>query len=350
MKTRNSEQHIKIIGIDLAKSSFQIHAIAKNGHKITNKKMTRNKLKSYMINSPACLVAMEACGSAHYWARLFRSYGHKVKLIAPQFVKPFVKSNKNDAVDAEAICEAVQRPNMRFVAIKEVSQQDIQSLHRMRSLAISRRTAQVNQVRGLLLEYGVDIPKGRSHVREQLSGILETAENGLTDLFRALLSDLYEELVHLDKRIEEYEIKIKHISQVDEQARRLLTIPGIGPVVSTALIAAIGDINMFKNGRELAAWLGLVPRQSSTGGKPRLLGISKRGDSYLRALLIHGARSILQHSERKTDKTNCWINKLAQRRNKNIAAVAMANKIARTAFALLKHKQDYRLITESIAA
>jgi len=350
MKSRNSEHHIKIVGIDLAKSSFQIHAITKNGHKITNKKMTRNKLKSYMINLPACLVAMEACGSAHYWARLFHSYGHKVKLIAPQFVKPFVKSNKNDAVDAEAICEAVQRPNMRFVAIKEVSQQDIQSLHRMRSLAVSRRTAQVNQVRGLLLEYGIDIPKGRNHVREQLSGILENAENGLTNLFRALLSDLYEELVHLDKRIEKYEIKIKHISQVDEQARRLLTIPGIGPVVSTALIAAIGDINMFKNGRELAAWLGLVPRQSSTGGKPRLLGISKRGDSYLRALLIHGARSILQHAERKTDKTNCWINKLAQRRNKNIAAVAMANKIARTAFALLKHKQDYQLITESIAA
>jgi len=350
MKTITTEQHIKIIGIDLAKSSFQIHAVAKSGLKITNKKMTRNKLKSYMINLPACLVAMEACGSAHYWARLFRSYGHKVKLIAPQFVKPFVKSNKNDAVDAEAICEAVQRPNMRFVAIKEVTHQDIQSLHRMRSLAVSRRTAQVNQIRGLLLEYGIDIPRGRSHVREQLPCILENAENGLTYLFRELLSDLYEELVRLDERVGDYEKKIKKIAQADEQARRLLTIPGIGPVVSTALISAIGDINMFKNGRELAAWLGLVPRQSSTGGKPRLLGISKRGDSYLRALLIHGARSILQHAEKKTDRTNYWINKLAQRRNKNIAAVAMANKIARTAFALLKHKQDYQLTTVPFSA
>ena len=183
MKTCNPGQHIQIIGIDLAKSSFQIHAIAENGHKIINKKMTRNKLTSFMINLPVCLVAMEACSSAHYWARLFCSYGHKVKLIAPQFVKPFVKSNKNDAVDAEAICEAVQRPNMRFVAIKNVAQQDIQSLHRIRSLAVSRRTAQVNQIRGLLLEYGIDIPKGRSHVHEQLSGILENAENGLTDLF-----------------------------------------------------------------------------------------------------------------------------------------------------------------------
>jgi len=350
MKTRTTEQRIKIIGIDLAKSSFQIHAVAKNGIKISNKKMSRNKLKSYMSNLPVCLVAMEACGSAHYWARLFRSYGHKVKLIAPQFVKPFVKSNKNDAVDAEAICEAVQRPNMRFVAVKNIGQQDIQSLHRMRSLAVSRRTAQINQIRGLLLEYGIDIPKGRCHVREQLPCILENAENRLTDLFRTLLSDLYEELVHLDERIEEYEKKIKLIAQTNEQARRILTIPGIGPIVSTALIAAIGDINMFKNGRELAAWLGLVPRQSSTGGKPRLLGISKRGDSYLRALLIHGARSILQHAEKKTDRTNCWISRLAQRRNKNIAAVAMANKITRTAFALLKHKQDYRLSTAPVSA
>jgi transposase len=295
-----------------------------------------------MVNLPPCLVAMEACGSAHYWARLFRSYGHEVKIIAPQFVKPYVKSNKNDAADAEAICEAVQRPNMRFVAIKEIGQQDIQSIHRMRSLVIARRTAQVNQIRGLLLEYGIEVPVGRVNVNKHLPRILEDAENGLSDLFREELLELWQELLHLDTRVAHYDSKIKQLVQTDDRAKRLITIPGIGPQVATALVAAVGDVSVFKNGREMAAWLGLVPRQHSTGGKNMLLGISKRGDVYMRQLLIHGARSAMQRVEQKDDRTSRWATSLKERRHKNIAAVAMANKIVRIAFALLKKGAIYQ--------
>ena len=268
MKKCNEKQAIKVVGIDLGKTSFQLHGVDDRGHEQLTKKVTRKQLRATMERLPACLVGMEACASSHYWARLLRSYGHEVKLIAPQFVKPYVKSNKNDQADAEAICEAVQRPNMRFVSIKEVEQQDIQCLHRIRSQVVGNRTAQVNQIRGLLMEYGIDIPKGRTQVRKRLPLILEDAENGLTIRFRALLSGLYDELVHLDDRVAELNQEIDLLAQNDERARRLLSIPGIGPMCATALMAAIGDIHTFKNGRELAAWLGLVPRQCSTGGKP----------------------------------------------------------------------------------
>ncbi len=349
MRKCNEKQAIKVVGIDLGKTSFQLHGVDDRGHEQLTKKLTRKQLKATMARMPACLVGMEACASAHYWARLLRSYGHEVKLIAPQFVKPYVKSNKNDQADAEAICEAVQRPNMRFVAIKEVEQQDIQSLHRIRSQVVGNRTAQVNQIRGLLMEYGIDIPKGRAQVRKRLPLILEDAENGLTIRFRALLSGLYDELVHLDDRIAELNQEIDQLAQNDHRARRLLSIPGIGPMCATALVAAIGDIHMFKNGRELAAWLGLVPRQSSTGGKARLLGISKRGDVYLRQLLIHGARAVLQWVDGKEDSRSRWAKELMQRRNKNVAAVAMANKMVRTAYAVLKYEEDYR-IDETVEA
>lgn len=349
MRKCNEKQAIKVAGIDLGKTSFQLHGVDDRGHEQLTKKLTRKQLKATMARMPACLVGMEACASAHYWARLLRSYGHEVKLIAPQFVKPYVKSNKNDQADAEAICEAVQRPNMRFVAIKEVEQQDIQSVHRIRSQLVGNRTAQVNQIRGLLMEYGIDIPKGRAQVRKRLPLILEDAENGLTIRFRALLSGLYDELVHLDDRIAVLNQEIDQLAQNDQRARRLMSIPGIGPMCATALIAAIGDIHMFKNGRELAAWLGLVPRQSSTGGKARLLGISKRGDVYLRQLLIHGARAVLQWVDGKEDSRSRWAKELMQRRNKNVAAVAMANKMVRTAYALLKYEEDYR-IDETVEA
>ncbi|MFT6754035.1 MAG: transposase [Candidatus Azotimanducaceae bacterium] len=288
------------------------------------------------------MVGMESCGSAHYWARLFQSYGHKVKLIAPQFVKPFVKSNKSDKADDEAICEALQRPSMRFVSIKAVEQQDIQCLHRIRRRVVANRTAQVNQIRGLLMEYGIDMPQGRAKVRSRLSLILEDAENSLTIMFRGWLSELYDELVHMDERIATLDKQILQLAKCDENAQRLISIPGIGPMGATALVAAIGDINYFKNGRELSAWLGLVPRQHSTGGKDRLQGISKRGDVYLRKLIIHGARAVMICVNRKDDKRSRWATELAERRNKNIAAVAMANKMVRTAFALLKHKDVYR--------
>jgi transposase len=342
MKMRSEVPQVKSVGIDLAKNSFHVFGVDADGKKAIGKQLSRQKLKGYLINLTPCTVAMEACGSAHYWARLLHSYGHQVKLIAPQFVKPYVKSNKNDAADAEAICEAAQRPNMRFVAVKTIEQQDIQSIHRMRSLTVGQRTAQINQIRGLLLEYGIEIPAGRSNLLKRLPEILEDAENSLTDLFRGELCGLYEALRHFNKRIAHYDEKIEQIAQADERMQRLQTIPGIGPKIATALLAAIGDIHAFKNGRQLAAWLGVVPRQHSTGGKSTLLGISKRGDVYLRQLIIHGARSILLTVDRKTDRTSRWATTLKARRHHNIATVAMANKIVRVAFALLKTGETYR--------
>ncbi len=350
MDKHSEKRIIKVLGVDLAKRSFHIYGVDAKGCKIVSKKFSRRKLKEYLITLAPCLVAMEACGGAHYWARLFRSYGHEVKLIAPHFVKPYVKSNKNDALDAEAICEAAQRPNMRFVAIKEVEQQDIQSIHRMRSLAVERRTAQSNQIRGLLLEYGIEIPVGRTNIFKHLPYILEDAENGLTNLFRDELLILYEDLKYLDQRIAHYDEKIKRIAQRDERMVCLQTIPGIGPTIATALVSAVGDIHAFRNGRELAAWLGLVPRQHSTGGKSTLLGISKRGDVYLRKLIIHGARSIIRGVDRKSDRTSQWAAALMMRRHKNIAIVAMANKMVRVAFALLKKNETYRAEFGALAA
>lgn len=333
---------IRVLGIDLAKRSFQLHGVDSTGHKVLGKKMGRQRLREMAATLPPCIVAMEACGGAHAWARLFAAHGHEVRLIAPQFVKPFVKSNKNDAADAEAICEAAQRPSMRFVAVKTVRQQDLQSLHRARSLAVQTRTAQINQVRGLLLEYGIEIPQGRATARARLPEILEDAENGLTPAFRGLLHGLWEELCHLDERVEHYTRLITEAAQADEQAQRLCSIPGIGPMVATALIAAVGNITAFKNGRELAAWLGLVPRQRSTGGKERLLGISKRGNVYLRALLIHGARSVMVYADKKADAVSRWALSLKGRRHINVAVVALANKITRIAYALLKSGGIYR--------
>ena len=300
-------------------------------------KITRNKLVNLIAQLPPCLIGLEACGGAHHLVRAFEKLGHTVKMIAPQFVKPFVKSNKNDAADAEAICEAVQRPTMRFVPSKDLEQQDVQSLHRIRSQTVARRTALANQIRGLLMEYGVIVPKGITYIRKEIPLILEDAENELTTMFRELLSELYDEMVHLDERIKKLEIKLAIVCAQNEACQRLLTIPGVGLLTATAMVAAIGDIRVFKNGRELAAWLGLVPRQHSTGGKPTLLGISKRGDSYLRTLLIHGGRTVVRVADKYQDRRNQWISNLDKRRGKNISAVAVANKNARISWALLSN-------------
>lgn len=342
MTNSNAKGEVKVLGIDLAKQSFQIHGVDASGHTVLKRKLSRNKLSVFIAKLPPSLIGMEACGGSHYWVRVFTKLGHTVRLIAPQFVKPFVKSNKNDAVDAEAICEAVQRPSMRFVPSKALEQQDIQSLHRIRSQAVARRTALSNQIRGLLMEYGVVIPKGISHVRKQIPMILEDADNELTFLFREMLSELYDEMAHLDERVSKLEDKLKTLSAQNEDCQRLLTIPGVGLLSASAMVAAIGDINVFKNGRELAAWLGLVPRQHSTGGKPTLLGISKRGDSYLRTLLIHGGRTVVRVSAKYEDRRNQWITELDKRRGKNISAVAVANKNARIAWALLSNKTTYQ--------
>jgi transposase len=342
MSEHSKEAVIKVLGIDLAKRSFHLFGVDSDERQALSKKLTRARLGEFVADLPPCTVAMEACGSAHYWARKFRTYGHEVRLIAPQFVKPFVKSNKNDAADAEAICEAAQRPSMRFVAVKTVEQQDIQAIHRMRSLAVERRTAQINQIRGLLLEYGIEIAQGRPAMQRHLPEILEDADNSLSERFRAELHGLAEELRHLNERVAHYDAQIEAIAQSDPHARILMTIPGVGAKGATALVAAIGeDPTLFKNGRGLAAWIGLVPRQHSTGGRDRLLGISKRGDVYLRNLLIHGARALLRWVERKEDRTSRWATALKARRHTNVAVVAMANKIARVAYAVMTTGKPY---------
>lgn len=339
-ETKNKE--IKVLGIDLAKQSFHVYGVDHAGRKVISKKLNRAQLTAFVANLQPCLIGLEACGGAHHWVRVFSQFGHQVRMMAPQFVKPYVKSNKNDAVDAEAICEAVQRPNMRFVPVKRIEQQDIQSLHRVRSQLVGRRTAQANQIRGLLLEYGLVIAKGIGQVRKAIPAILEDADQTLTPLFRKLLNDLYQELIHLDERIATIERKLAEICAQNEDCQRLLSIPGIGLLTATALTAAIGDIKVFKSGRELAAWLGLVPKQYSTGGKSTLLGISKRGDSYLRTLLIHGGRAVSRLAHRHQDARNRWIGSIKQRRGENISNVAVANKNARIAWALLTNKECYR--------
>lgn len=285
---------------------------------------------------PPCLIGMEACGSAHYCARKLQAMGHVVKLIAPQFVKPYVKTNKNDAADAEAICEAVTRPNMRFVPIKTDEQQAILSVHRVRQSFVRARTAQANQIRGLLAEFGLVIPQGIAYIARRLPQLMEQPE--LPDSFRVLLQRLYAHLKELDKQVDELEVTIAHWHRESELSRKLAEVPGIGPITATALVASVGDAKNFKNGRQLAAWLGLVPRQHSSGGKSVLLGISKRGDTYLRTLLIHGARAVIRHAQNKP--AIGWLGRLLDRRNKNIAAVALANKNARIVWALLTHSDQ----------
>lgn len=324
------------IGIDLAKTVFQIHGVDTRETPVCRRQLRRNQLLEFFATLEPCLIGMEACASAHHWARKLQAMGHIVKLIAPQFVKPYVKGNKNDANDAEAICEAVGRPSMRFVPIKSIEQQDLQALHRIRSELVQQRTAKVNQIRGLLGEYGIVIGQRVASLRKALPDILEDAENGLTAYFRTLLDGLRADLVYLDEQISILD------QDMQRQARKLQQLRGIGPITATALVAAIGqNVNQFKRGRDLAAWLGLTPGQHSSGGKERLLGISKRGDAYLRTLLIHGARSVVNHVENKTDRLSVWIQALCSRRNKNVATVALANKMARLVWALLIGEADY---------
>jgi transposase len=335
-------QTITVLGIDIAKLVFHLVGMDDAGHVVLRKRLTRSELPRFIATLPPLRIGMEACGSAHYWARRFREHGHDVRLIAPQFIKAYVKSPKNDARDAEAICEAVTRPTMRFVPIKRVEQQDLQALHRVRERLIKARTALVNEIRGLLSEYGMIVPQGITKFRRLIVPTLEAGQAQLTPCSRELFRQLYEEFLALDQRLASYDEQLTAIGQAHPECQRLQTIPGIGPVTATALIAAIGDATQFKNGRQLAAWLGLVPREHSTGGKPRLLGISKRGDVYLRTLLVHGARTILRWVDTKSDDRSRWLRALIARRGKNRAAVAFANKNARIVWALLVYQQEYR--------
>ena len=333
--------NIRTVGIDLAKSIFQVHGIDKRGKVVAQKRLRRSKVLEFFAQLPSCLIGMEACSSAHYWARKLREQGHEVKLMAPQFVKPYVKANKTDAADAEAICEAVTRPTMRFVPIKSIDQHAVLSLHRARSGFVKSRSAQANQIRGLLGEFGIVLPQGIVHVARRLPDIIEDAENGLPMVFRELLLRLRSYLLELNRQIEELEGQIAIWHKNNEESQRLANIPGVGILTASAMVASIGDAKCFKNGRELAAWLGLVPRQHSSGGKPLLLGISKRGDAYLRTLLVHGARSVVRVAANKQTPADKWTNEMSTRRHINVVSVARANKNARIAWALLAHKRDY---------
>ncbi|MBK7565212.1 MAG: IS110 family transposase [Propionivibrio sp.] len=333
---------ITTVGIDLAKNVIQVHGVDERGKTVLKKSLKRMQVLPFFANLPVCLIGMEACGSAHHWARKLQTLGHTVKLMAPQFVKPYVKTNKNDAADAEAICEAVTRPTMRFVPIKNGDQQAVLALHRARQSFVKARTAQANQIRGLLTEYGIVIPQGISHIATHLPDILEDGENGLPGVFRQLIDRLGLHLKELDHQVRELEIQIQAWHRANEDSRKLAQIPGIGPITASALVASIGDAKHFADGRQLAAWLGLVPRQHSSGGKQTLLGISKRGDTYLRTLLIHGARAVIRVAERKTDHMASWLAGLIGRRNKNVAAVALANKNARVVWALLAQDREYK--------
>ena len=333
---------ITMTGIDLAKALFQVHGVDKHGKVWLRKQLKRKDVLSFFANLEPCLIGMEACGSAHYWARKLSALGHTVRLMAPQFVKPYVKTNKSDRNDAEAICEAVARPNMRFVAVKTASLQAVLALHRARQGFVKARTAQGNQIRGLLAEFGIVIPKGIAHIAKRLPEILEDGENALPGMMRELLQRLGENLKDMDRQVGELERQITLWHRENEASRKLEAIAGIGPITASAMVATIGDAKNFKSARQVPAWLGMVPRHEGTGGKVMLGGISKRGDVYMRTLLIHGARSVIAHIERKPDHADQWLWNLIARRNKNVAAVALAAKNARIAWALLAHERSYQ--------
>jgi len=332
------------VGVDLAKNVFQVHGVDRSEKVVWRRKLTRENWLKVLRQSvePGCDIGMEACGGAHHWARQLQGQGFKVRLVAPQFVKPYVKSNKNDANDAEAICEAMSRPKMRFVAVKTVEQQDIQAVHRIRAELTKQRTAKANQIRGLVAEYGLVAPKELEHLRRALPCWLEDAENGLSERFRRLLNGLWGDLRSLDSRMTELDREIAVIAKNDPVAKRLQQLRGVGPITATALVAAVANGEQFANGRQMSAAFGLTPRQHSSGGKERLLGISKRGDAYLRVLLIHGARSVIRTSKDKDDRLSQWVTRLAARSHSNVAAVALANKTTRMAWAMLKNGTDYQ--------
>lgn len=332
---------VKRIGLDLAKQVFQVHGVDGEDRVVFKRQLRRQQMLAFFNKIAPCLIGMEACGSAHYWGRELMKLGHTVRLMAPQHVKPYVKGNKNDMNDAEAICEAVGRPNMRFVAVKTVAQQDLQSCHRVRTLLVRQRTAKANEIRGLLGEYGIVVANRIESLRRALPVLLENADSPLGEGLRQLLTTLREDLVYLDERVRQLDGVIERAAREDAVAWRLQQIPGIGPVTATALVASVGDARQFRRARDMAAWLGLVPRQQSSGGKAVLQGISKRGDAYLRTLLIHGARSVARLASHKADSHSQWIDQISRRRHANIAAVALANKNARIAWALMTRGTDY---------
>jgi transposase len=340
---------ITSIGIDLGKTTFHLVALDQRGKVVSKQKFSRKQLLAYSANLPNSLIGMEACAGAHFLGAALRDQGHDVRLIPAQFVKPFLKSNKNDFLDAEAIAEAVARENMRFVPIKTDDQLDLQALHRVRDRLVHRRTALINQIRGFLLERGITFAKGPANLRHQMPAILEDAEQNLTPRLRSLLAHLWQEWKGLNSDIECVSDEIDAIAGQDAACQRLRQIPGVGPLVATATVAAIGNGAAFRKGREFAAWLGLVPRQRSTGGKAHLLGISKRGNVYLRRMFIHGARAVLLCVKHDTGRLWQWMRQLELRAPRNKVIVAVANKLARIVWAVLSSGNEYRTVPVAAA-
>ena len=337
---------MNIIGIDLAKDKFSICVMNKQGRVLKRANSRRNDLIKTVLQLGHGTIAVEACGGAHDWARRFKSHGYEVKIIAPQFVKPFVKSQKNDRIDAEAICEAANRPQMRYVSARTKEQQDIQNLHRIREKLKRNQVSLANEIRGLLLEYGIVIPQGIHNVRNRLPAIIEEHAADQSARWKYTFTNLYQELVHLNEQIDEYDKHLEAYAKTDDTAKRITAIPGVGTLISTAIVAAVGNPKDFKNGRQFAAWLGLVPKQSSTGGKEILGSITKRGNKYIRKLLVQGACSYAVAAVRTRnhkdplrttlDLTQTWLIKVAARRGGNRARVALANKMARRIFVVLR--------------
>ena len=328
------------IGIDISKSIFQLHGVDRNGRKTFQQKVSREHFIHTLSDIPPALIGMEACASSHYWSRRITELGHQVKLINPAFVTSYVKSQKNDAHDAEAICEAVSRPSMRFVPCKSIEQQDIQALHRVRTRLVKQRTALVNQIRGLLGEYGLFAPRGIHKIRKLLPELI--VDGRLSVRSRMLFTELRDEFLTLDGRIDDKDRELRDLAQSHSDCKRLMTIPGIGPLTATAIVMSVGRGTEFKNGRHMAAFIGLVPRQHSTGGRNRLGHITKRGDRYLRTLLVHGARSLAMQTYRRPNAPNTWLKNLIDRRGFNLACVAMANKMARQAWCVLTSGAEYQ--------
>ena len=333
---------IRTLGIDLGKTSFHVVGFDAHGHVVTRRRFSRTQLVRFVAQRPPCLIGMEACGGAHHVGRQLQALGHNVRLMPPQYVRPFVKAQKNDYLDTEARGEAVQRPTMRFVPLKTVDQLDLQALHRVRDRLVGRRTGVINQLQAFSLERGMTPRAGRRTLARALPVILEEVEQALSPAMRRLLECLRHEWAELDRTIKDATTEIEAIAESDGACQRLTTIPGIGPLGATALVAAVDDGSAFAKGRDLAVWLGLVPRQYTTGGKPRLLGISKRGNPYVRRLLIHGARSARMYLNRSRHGLGRWLDALEQRRHANVVTEALANKLARIAWAVLRHAEPYR--------
>jgi transposase len=333
---------VTTIGLDLAKRVFQVHGADTQGRPVLRKKLRRAKLMPFFADLPPCLVGMEACASAHYWARELQALGHEVRLIPPQYVRPFVKTNKNDAADAEAICEAVGRPTMRFAAAKSVEQQSVLMLHRARELLVRQRTMVINALRGHCAEFGIVVAQGASKVEELIAIIEDSHDTRLPSVAREALGALVAQLRSAQGRIKALEARLTAWHRSSEASRRLAAIPGVGVITATALVATIGDAAQFRSGRQLSAWLGLVPRQHASGGKQRLGRISKHGDGYIRRLLVHGARTVLRWRRAKPGARPGWTDRLLARRPTNVVLVAMANKTARVAWALLRHERIYQ--------